>query len=47
MAFKSGNAGIVINFLQRKGDLNIVNDDGMTPIGLSNEELLKYLNLTN
>ena len=47
MAFKSGNYGLVINFLQNNADLNSVNDDGITPIGLANEPLLKHLNLSD
>jgi hypothetical protein len=44
MAFKTGNIGIIVDFLQAYGDLNIINYSGHTPIAFGNDDLLRKLN---
>ncbi|CAD8117922.1 unnamed protein product [Paramecium sonneborni] len=45
MAFYSGNQQIIIEFINRNGNLNILNMDNFTPLAFGTQELLSSLNL--
>lgn len=44
-AFKSNNEAIIVRFLNEGGDLNVLNVDGMTPLAMGSEKVLRRLNL--
>ena len=45
MAFKSKNIGIIVELIQNDGDLNVLNNDGNTPIAYGSDDILAKLNL--
>lgn len=46
MAFKSGDTGIIIEFINKGGDLNELNDYGFTPVAFGTDTLLQKLNMS-
>ncbi|KAM3143653.1 hypothetical protein pb186bvf_004149 [Paramecium bursaria] len=47
MAFMAQHQQIIIDFINNKGDLNVLNDQNFTPLAFAHSKLLSQLNLKN